>query len=203
MIEEMLAAGIQRRSIADVYIPVAARRLGVAWCEDQTSFAEVTIGTSRLQSMLRGLGGVWSGDVAEPHEIQPTVLMIVPADEYHTLGAMVATGQLRRAGVSVRLCAGQSTAMILDLVESFNFDVIMISSASSEKLETVRKLIVDIRYSLLNPTPIVVGGAVLELAREIKAVTGADHATNDIQEALRLCKLTAYLADSAHSNPQG
>ncbi|MDJ0628125.1 MAG: cobalamin B12-binding domain-containing protein [Rhodobacter sp.] len=198
-IKEMLAGGVERTTIAEVYIPIAARRLGAAWCEDQVSFTEVTIGTSRLQSMLRSLGDVWSGDVAEPHEVQPTVLMVVPVDEYHTLGAMVATGQLRRAGVSVRLCIGQPMSVLLDLVETFNFDAIMISGASSENLEKLRKLIVDIRYALQKPTPVVIGGAVMELANEIKAITGADHATDDVQEAIRLCRLTEFL----HAGPQG
>lgn len=192
---DMREAGISKTAIADLYVPVAARRMGNAWCEDEMSFADVTIGTARLQSMLRDLGGVWSGD-RDTVSDAPTVLMIVAADEYHTLGALVATGQMRRAGMSVRLSIGNMQSGILDLVETFDFDAIMISGSHGEKLKSLRKLIVNVRHALPKPTPIVLGGVVLELANDVKTITGADHVTDDPQEALRLCGLRAR-TDSA------
>jgi len=187
VLARLRAAGLADEDIVEVYIPAAARRLGAAWCEDGIGFAEVTIGTARLQGMVRHLNESIERTPALPDS--PTVLTIVPEGESHTLGAMVATGQLRRMGASVRMCVGQTNALVLDLVESCRFDLIMISVAHTEKLEHIRKLVVDIRHALPMATPVIVGGAVVDEAPDVKTQTGADHAVKDAKEALRLCGL--------------
>eukprot|EP01023_Acetabularia_acetabulum_P015203 TRINITY_DN17374_c0_g1_i5.p2 TRINITY_DN17374_c0_g1~~TRINITY_DN17374_c0_g1_i5.p2 ORF type:complete len:173 (-),score=32.84 TRINITY_DN17374_c0_g1_i5:14-532(-) len=53
---EIRKAGITDVEIAEDFIPHVARRLGDAWCEDNMSFADVTIGSARLQAMVRDLG---------------------------------------------------------------------------------------------------------------------------------------------------
>lgn len=191
VLDELRAKGIADQDIAELYLPIAARRLGIGWCEDSVGFAEVTIGVARLQGILRELARanpVTGQDAAD----SPTVLMVVPMDEFHTLGALVATDALRRSGAAVRVSIGQSRGILLDIVETHQFDVIMISVADSEKLEHVRDLVIDIRHALPVPTPIVIGGAVLEMTEDSRAQTGADHAIDDPKEALKLCGLRTF-----------
>jgi MerR family transcriptional regulator, light-induced transcriptional regulator len=85
----MGAAGIRREDIADFYVPEVARRLGAAWCEDRTSFADVTVGTARLQGLLREIGPDWFSDARLGDRPPVCVLVVVSRDEFHTLGAMV------------------------------------------------------------------------------------------------------------------
>ena len=56
----MQKAMITRAHIAEVYVPIVARRLGDAWVEDRLDFGAVTIGAARLQGLLHHLGAEWS-----------------------------------------------------------------------------------------------------------------------------------------------
>lgn len=185
----MQASGAGSEAISEHYIPEAARLLGEEWCSDSLSFADVTIGTARLQAILRDLeaktarGGITDGTA-------PTVLVVVPPDEYHTLGAMVVTGQLRRMGSSVRLCAGQELGVLLEFVASGGFDMILVSWANSERLDALQRLVARMRKAAPAPTPIVVGGAILSSLEDTAGLTGADFATSDVAEALDLCGLS-------------
>jgi methylmalonyl-CoA mutase cobalamin-binding subunit len=184
----MMAAGVSWEEVVDTYIPAAARRLGELWCIDEVSFVDVTVGTARLQSMLRDLGPVWSQETASD-PLAPNVLLIVRQDAYHTLGAMVAAEQLRRSGVSVRLSLGASDDLVVEMVGSKRFDAVLISAASSERLESVRDLVKKVRMAMRPAAPIVVGGTMLDTDRDVEIITGADFVTSNPQEALRLCGL--------------
>lgn len=182
---------LSSEAIADDYIPAAARLLGDEWCVDNTSFADVTIGTSRLQAMLRDLNETLQRPVLNSASMV-SALVVVPRDEYHTLGAMALVGRLRRAGLSVRVCIGQSDSMVVDVAETVDFDLVLMSVPHSEKLESIGPLVISLKSALGPRVPIVVGGACLGVVSEaeLKDRTGADHATNNLDEALRLCGLT-------------
>jgi methanogenic corrinoid protein MtbC1 len=188
VVQDMLDARIRAEDITDFYIPEVARRLGAAWCEDGLSFADVTIGTARLQGLLKEIGSEWS-DEARFDPDAPGLLVVVLADEFHTLGAMVLCGQLTRLGASVKLAMGQSEHELLRIVAGGHFDAILVSAAQGERLAPLRKLVEKIRAASVRPTPVVIGGSVVTRVTDIKIKTGADHATTDPREALRACGL--------------
>ena len=190
-LETLRAHGCTTEDIADIYIPAAARLLGDEWCRDEVSFADVTIGTARLQGILRDLEKEWLSAHGNDQD-NGLALVIVCEEEYHTLGAMVLAGQLRRNGVSVRLSIGASRADHIALIEDTRFDLVLISAARTENLETTRKFIENIRNVAGDRLPIVLGGPVTELTVNLKALTGADHVTNDPKEALDLCGLKTH-----------
>jgi methylmalonyl-CoA mutase cobalamin-binding subunit len=188
VVRDMIEARIRPEDIADFYIPEVSRRLGAAWCEDGMSFADVTIGAARLQGLLKEIGAAWSDDrLLDPDA--PGVLVVVLADEFHTLGAMVLCGQLARLGVSVKLAMGHSESDLLRTVAAGQFEAILVSAAQGERLATLKKLVEKIRAACVRPTPVVVGGSVVQRVTDIKSKTGADHATTDPREALRACGL--------------
>lgn len=195
LVDEMRATGIPWEEIVDHYIPATARRLGEEWCADNIGFAEVTIGSSRLQAMLRDACLSWSENRV-PHPQAPNILLFLREDEHHTLGAMVAACQLRRLGASVRLALGVSEGAAADLVATKDFDAIMIAASSGEKLESVRRMVKILRTASRAVTPIVLGGTILETDRDARALTGADHATSEPEEALRLCGLKMPCLDA-------
>lgn len=188
VVRDMLDARIRPEDITDFYIPEVARRLGAAWCEDSVSFADVTIGVARLQGMLKEIGAPWF-DEARLDAEAPGLLVVVLADEFHTLGAMVLCGQLARLGVSVKIAMGHGESELLRTVAAGNFDAIFLSAAQGERLARLRKLVEKIRAASVRPTPVVIGGSVVTRVTDIKTQTGADHATTDPREALRACGL--------------
>jgi methanogenic corrinoid protein MtbC1 len=189
-VKTALGNGARPEDIADFYIPALARSMGDLWCIDQLSFAGVTIGVSRLQAMLRSLGPNWASDNATGTE-NASILLLVPQDVYHTLGAIVLSSQLRRKGFSVKLVLGGKPEDIVERLSRTRFEAIFISSSSCETLESLRNIIDIIKTSSVDPRPIVVGGSILDVVEEddVTAFTGADYATRRPDEALRLCGL--------------
>jgi len=184
LLGEMKRNRISVAALADIYIPIAARRMGEAWHDDRMSWMDVSMGVSRLQSLLREIGVAWAADQAGDTG-HGTVLLIIPDREQHTLGPMVAMGQMRRFGVSVCLRIAPSYDELRSLVATRNFDGVMISVAVAEKLESVGKMVAFLKATLKTPLPVIVGGAVMTTRGDAAAVTGADLASNDIGAALQ------------------
>lgn len=183
LLRELKKARVSAAALADLYIPEAARRMGDAWADDQMSWLDVSIGVGRLQSLLREIGMAWVADQAGDTG-HGTVLLIVPDREQHTLGPMVAMGQMRRYGISVCLRIAPSHNELRSLMAARQFDGVLISIATKDKLESVSNTVQFIKAVSGKPMPIVVGGAVTPKVEDLAAATGADLASNDICEAL-------------------
>lgn len=198
LIKDMLATGIAGEAIATVYIPHVARQLGDEWCDDTLSFARVTIGAARLQSALRMLGTEWASHNGDDDVGRKAgVVVIVAKDTYHTLGAMVLCGQLRRLGLSVRIAMGATPQDLGILFSDSAFDGVLISASEAESLDSLTECVDAIRQSASACPPIVVGGGVLDQDVDVPAVTGADFATKDPFEAIEYCGLTKRILKAA------
>ncbi len=180
---EFKRAKISPSVVADHYIPEVARRLGRDWATDCATFADVTMGSARLQAILREIGRDWSADAAGSAE-GPTLLVILPEGEQHTLGAMVLAARLRRNGVSVSLRIGDPAPVLATFVRDRSFDGALISVACHERLENSARLVKTLKDSTQGRLKIAVGGAVLETGAYCANATGADVVTNDIEVAL-------------------
>jgi methylmalonyl-CoA mutase cobalamin-binding subunit len=180
---ELKRARISATALADCYIPEAARRLGEAWEDDSMSFASVTMGVARMQAILREIGTTWSAD-SMGHSVGPTLLVILPQGEQHTLGALVLVGRLRRMGVSVSMRIAPSLADLARYVAERTFDGALISIASNDRLETCRAVVKTLKEARTSGMKVAVGGAIRDSAESVMQATGADLVTNDIIEAL-------------------
>jgi methylmalonyl-CoA mutase cobalamin-binding subunit len=183
LLAEMRRSRISAAALADIYIPIAARKMGEDWLEDDLSWMEVTIGVARLQSLLREIGAAWAADRAGDAG-SGSVLLIIPNSEQHTLGPIVAMTQMRRFGISVCLRIAPSHDELRSLVAERAFDGIMISVANEEKLDTVRKLVSFIKGLGVAHLPVIIGGAIMTRLDDAASNTGADLSTNDIGVAL-------------------
>ncbi|MBC7676540.1 MAG: hypothetical protein H7173_10900, partial [Rhodoferax sp.] len=74
---DMRGARISPVMLADIYIPEAARRLGRAWEDDTLTFADVTFGTVRLQSILRDISSDWASDARKMAQLGGSVLLLL------------------------------------------------------------------------------------------------------------------------------
>ena len=193
LLTEVKRSRISVAALADVYIPIAARRMGQAWHDDEMSWLDVSIGVGRMQSLLREIGTAWVADQAGDTG-HGTVMMIVPDREQHTLGPLVATGQMRRYGVSVCLRIAPSFNELRSLMAARHFDGVMISIATKDKVESIAKTVQFLKTVMSKPTPIIVGGAVMSKVEDLASCTGADFSSNDIGAALEVMglKFDAY-----------
>jgi methylmalonyl-CoA mutase cobalamin-binding subunit len=182
---ELKRARISSAQLADVYIPEVARRLGKAWDDDALSFAQVTMGASRLQAILREIGSAWIAD-GSGRPGGPTLLVILPSGEQHTLGAMVMAGRLRRSGISVCMRIAPNPAELAQLATMRAFDGALMSIASQDRLEVCQKLVTTLKDATRGRLKVAVGGSVLGEVDDILRATGADVVTNDIDHALRV-----------------
>jgi methanogenic corrinoid protein MtbC1 len=188
LLAEMRRSRISLAALADIYIPEAARRLGQAWQDDQLSWMDVSIGAGRMQSLLREIGLAWSADQADDTG-NGTVMLIVPDREQHTLGPMVAMGQMRRYGISVCLRIAPNNNELRIIVASRKFDGIFISVSTKDKFDDVRKTVQFLKSVMKPACPIIVGGAVMSKVENLAALTGGDYSSNDIGAALEVIGL--------------
>ncbi len=188
VVTDMVHSGISEHEIVSLYVPEAARWLGQQWCEDGLGFAEVTIGSARLQQVVRKLSPE-PRRTASLNGADVSVLVVVMPNEHHTLGAVVLASQFRLMGVSVRLVLGEDKQSILRAMASESYDGVFFSTSSEERLDELRGFIEKSRKLVSKALPIVVGGAAIRQGLDLKGLTGADHACSDAKEALEVCGL--------------
>jgi MerR family transcriptional regulator, light-induced transcriptional regulator len=169
--------------LAEIYIPEAARRFGEAWLNDQMTFCEVTLGSSRLQSLLHDLTSDFFDEEMQ-ELVNGVVLVIVPEGEQHTLGGLTVAWQLRRRGVSVCLQIGPALEAVRSLVANRRFNGAFISIGSSRHLAGLTELVKAMKSHQNHSLMVAVGGAIAEEERETVAKSGADIVTCDLDEAL-------------------
>ncbi|PTN02291.1 B12 binding protein [Rhodovulum imhoffii] len=191
-LEVLRGHGVSAAAVMDGYAPAAARVLGDRWAQDDLGFAEVTLAAARLQALLHDAGRLWSenGPVSPD---APNILIVVPVNEFHTLGGIAAASQFRRLGLSVSLCLGQDEEEILQKIGQRRFDMVAISASGATPVPVLCALVRSLRGACAAAVPVVIGGPILEQVRDARAVTGADFATSDPREAVRLCGMKAAL----------
>ncbi len=201
---DLRRARISPTLFADRYVPEIARRLGRGWEDDTMSFAQVTMGASRLQAILREIGADWVADqgvVSSSTAERSTVLMIVPPGEQHTLGVFVLIGQLRRRGVSVCLRIGPTSDDMRQLLGERSFDGVMMSIATPEKLARCEVLLRTIKDVTTGRLRVAIGGAALRELGGAAETIGADVVTNDLTSAmLGLGMMDAAMKIEAYPN---
>lgn len=181
--------GLSAEILIDAYIPQAARLLGEGWREDLLGFAEVTIGVARLQGHVRLLDMRTRRPEVDPNT-QPSILLAVAPECYHTLGPLIALSQFRRLGASVRLLLTQSKSDLIDAMSAEDYDLVALTATAHEKLDTLRDFVDIVRQMRETAPPVIVGGSILDLEPETHILIGADHAARTPKEAYTLCGLT-------------
>jgi methanogenic corrinoid protein MtbC1 len=186
VLDELRGYRLTVDAIIDLYIPQAALLLGEMWKRSDITFADVTIGSLRLQALLgeASHGLVWIGQT-------PTnalhALIVVSEGEQHFLGASVVAAQLRRSGCDVSLSISETRKQILSRVKSDHPDMILLSCARLGALETITKTVKNIK-AIGDRTPVLaLGGAVRGKIDAIKKQTGVDMVTNSATEVLSFC----------------
>ncbi|MEO0379172.1 MAG: cobalamin-dependent protein [Pseudomonadota bacterium] len=186
VLDELRGFRLTRDVIIDLYIPQAAVQLGDQWMCSDISFADVTIGALRLQSLLgeAANGLVWTGQGASD---APEALVVVPSGEQHFLGASVVAAQLRRAGCDVSLAISETADQITARVMMDKPDMVLMSIARVDALALVTKTVKQIKETTDSAPVLAIGGPLRGNLDEIRKQTGVDLVTSVATEVVGFC----------------
>jgi len=195
---------LRRRGLAleELYVDLmgpAARELGEAWSDDRRSFAEVTLGLSRLQTMLRALSPAF-GDVGAPRPAPdglPRRILLAPTPgEQHTFGVSMVEEFFRRDGWEVVVESATAEGLLASAVSLERFTMVGLSLCRDDLIGALQSAIRSIRQHSLNAdVSILVGGRVFaddpSLARRIGADAHATDARDAVDNAEKLIGASA------------
>jgi len=157
-------------------IPMIARRLGKQWEDDTLSFAEVSIGTNKLERVIHKLDYHFQVTQLEKRSNRSILISNFPESQ-HSLGTLILSNYFIHSGWRVYRPENNSLKSISRELESNSHDVIAISISCDEQLEQLPNTISFLRGKSQNPKIIVlIGGPLYN-----KAPAKFDHIQADIK----------------------
>ena len=184
-IKEMQIAEASVSDIISILVPAAARKLGQDWINDTASFGAVTIGCARLQACVHHLERNFAERPLKDRAHETNCLVVVPQGAQHTLGAVVLAAELRQAGPHAQLALDVSPEKMARLVNDEHFDVVMISAALGQNIETLRALVSAARRKD-DRSKVIIGGSLISSEKNLKKETLSDDVTSDWHTAVNL-----------------
>lgn len=187
-IERVRSRGTSLESLFLELLSPAARYLGELWKADLCSFANVTIGLSRLQQVLRAFSPAFENELDEWQHGKRALL--VPArGEQHTFGLFMLEEFFRRSGWDVWGGSTTSTDDIVSIVRSERIDVVGFSLSCEGSLDDLAIDIRAVRKASRNQSVgIMVGGPAFIGHPERVGRVGADATANDGRQAVVLAQ---------------
>ncbi len=184
-----MVAGLHRQGASaealytDLLTPVA-RTLGAMWEDDECSFTDVSIGLVRLQNAQRALAPSFIGKTPTAFGAPRALLLPVPGEQ-HTFGLSMVMDYFLRAGWDAWLGVMQTEDDAVGLVRRERADVIGLSFACDERIDTAGRLIAQFRSAAANPRLMVmVGGPAFVADPSLVAKVGADATAIDGHQAV-------------------
>ncbi|MDF1749644.1 MAG: cobalamin-dependent protein [Alphaproteobacteria bacterium] len=157
-IEAIQIQGMKLESVFLDLLAPAARSLGTMWDEDTVSFADVTVGLSRLQQILRELSPNTDTTMDEIAVGHRALLASVPGDQ-HTFGVFMVEEFFRRGGWDVVTCVLESSEELLELAAIEEFSIIGFSTGRDDLLDQLASDVRSLyRVSKNKDVRILVGG---------------------------------------------
>ena len=186
-------ATLRRRGLGleSLYIDLmgsAARLLGEDWVEDRRSFADVTLGLARLQTMMRSLSPAFTDADAPPRARDAEdrrILLAATPGEQHTFGVSMVEEFFRRDGWEVSVDGGAGESLLAAAVSVERFAVVGLSLCRDDLIDALQSAIRSIRQHSLNAdVSILVGGRVFAEDPSLAHRIGADAHARDAREAV-------------------
>lgn len=185
ILDEMRGQRLSIDALIDAYVPAAARQLGDMWKRDDISFATVTVGSLRLQSLL-STASAESLDFIRPVDDALSMLIVVPLGEDHSLGAFVLAAQLRRLGARVEFSFCESRPDLVSRVQCDTPDMVLFSASCRATLDYIGGTVAKFQEFSAKVPPIVVGGCLRENGTLARDISGADMITRNARDAVTL-----------------
>ena len=141
-------------------IPAIARQLGKQWEDDSLSFADVSIGVSKLERVIYKLDYLFQANQRDRQQNKAIFITGFPGSQ-HTLGNLIFGNFLTFSGWQVHRPNQANIDSIVYGVSSKILQAIAISVATNEQLEQLPNLIDLLRKKSQNPKIIVLIGGPL------------------------------------------
>ena len=194
-VTELRDRGVDLDTLYLTYLVGAARKLGSWWDEDFITFIEVTTGTSRIYSIMRGLNPLFASSLEFPHRC--AIFASCPG-ETHTLGVKIASDLFRKDGWDIDLKIGLSHEELIKEITQSKSVLIGLSAAGEHALPVLAKLIVAIR--VVRPECLVlVSGNIVKDCSELVDLMTPDAVAIEYEEAeAEMSKLLKMLSGSVN-----
>lgn len=141
-------------------IPAIARKLGKEWEEDTLSFADVSIGVSKLERVIYKLDYLFQANQLERQQNKSIFVSTCPGSQ-HSLGTLIFSNFLTFSGWKVYRPKQADIESITYGIMSKEHQALAISVSTYEQLEQLPKLIDLLREKSKNPGIIVLIGGPL------------------------------------------
>ena len=198
LVTQMYQRGMPLETLYMELIGPAARQLGEWWTDDLCGFTEVTIGTGRLQQMLRELGLACSSEQASAADVYRLLLLPTPGEQ-HSLGLSMVSDFFLRAGWDVVCGRRDLIKTPAQQVGSDWFDAIGLSIVATVHIDTLTRTVAAVRRTSRNPhMAVVVGGPVVAEQPELLVGVGADLLLSDARQAP--AQVAAFLTSKRQVN---
>jgi methanogenic corrinoid protein MtbC1 len=182
MLQVLKLRGVSREDVLlELFQPVA-RRLGERWASDECSFADVTLAVGRLQRLIR------SDSMPEARRSagcsRGRILIASLPGEQHTFGAAVVDDFFRCSGWDTVIWQGPDQAILEIVAKSAPFDVVGLSIAREDRLDSIKPLARTLRAACSRHlVGILVGGNALE-GKATAEEFGVDAIVTDARSAV-------------------
>lgn len=181
-IQDVYDDGASLEAIYLAYLAEAAATLGVWWENDEASFYEVSIGTSRIYGIMRGLSYLF---VPDKHVNAKSAVFASVPGETHTLGIQMAADLFGKEGWDIDLIIGKDHDGLIAEIGKSGASIIGLSAAGRHSAAALAKAVIALRIS--NPSAsICVSGRITEDSDDILALMGLDGIARDAPSALDL-----------------
>ncbi len=189
-IERLLDRGMSPQAIFEDCFGPAARVLGSMWEADDCTFYEVTVGTGRIQRLVRELSHRFNAEQAFPGSAGRILLSCAPGEQ-HSLGVAILAEFFVRDGWDVHFTTAVGSEGLLDKVRESEYNLLGLSVSGSERVSSLRREIQLARQVSRNrDIRVLVGGQIINSDPTWVRRLGADgHAVDSasaIREARRL-----------------
>lgn len=187
---ELAERGIPTAELYEGLFAAAARELGEMWLSDDCSFYDVTLGTGRIQRLIREFSHQFLAEYRYPGSAG-RLLLCSATDEQHSLGIAILAEFFVRDGWDVHVGIGLGSDNLLDKVRESEYHLVGISVAGTARISKLQQDIRRVRQVSRNPDiKVLVGGHLIthdpSLAERIGADGYAIDATSAIAEARRV-----------------
>lgn len=182
-----------------VFIETVARQLGRKWTSGDCDFIDVTIGTARLQELIRSLSFEYRS--LQSDDLGPSVVLLTPLGEQHTLMPHLLGLLFDAMGWSTQIFEGKSLKGPHLRSAIDQADIVCIGWSNHRLKGEFRDLVKMIRSSRrAGRLPIVVGGVAALNAVEFLVSLGIDCICDSVYAASRICESYYELDTISHKS---
>ncbi len=179
MIATLRAEGVSTEQIYLKYLAGAARMLGDWWEQDKASLTQVTVASSRMLAIMRGMRHLF--EPAVNTQTKSAIFASVPGED-HTMGVKMAADLFRKEGWDISLKLGLTHDALVAEIEQEPKGIVGLSMSGRHSIEKLSKLVIAL-HICCPQAYLLVSGQDVEKMRPTLALMGFDGIAGSVEEA--------------------